>query len=98
MLKWLHAYVLSCETLMTTSHVQSVTCLRTMLEVCFSCELKIIAQVRSATVVLRSAPRKSAWLRSAPLHPLVSGGSSGYGLNEASFIDSTLRSAPCKLA
>ena len=37
---------------MTTSQVQSVTCLRNMLEVCFSCESKIIAQVRSATVVL----------------------------------------------
>jgi hypothetical protein len=67
MLKWLHAYVLSCETLMTTSQVQSVTCLRNMLEVCFSCESKIIAQVRSATVVLDGAELTSADLSYADL-------------------------------
>ena len=50
---------------MTTSQVQSVTCLRNMLEVCFSCESKILAQVRSATVVLFDADLREANLQYA---------------------------------
>ena len=50
---------------MTTSHVQSVTCLRNMLEVCFSCESTIIAQARSATVVLYRTDLTDATLSNA---------------------------------
>jgi len=81
MLKWLHAYVLSCETLIPTSHVQSVTCLHNMLEVCFSCESKIIAQVRSATVVLQETMLWGAQLQNTDLKMAKLQGANFYKAN-----------------
>jgi hypothetical protein len=65
MLRWLHAVALSCETLVTTSQVQSVTCQSRVLEAWFFSGTNDFCSVKSATVVLRSALLRSAPLRLA---------------------------------